>query len=99
LTAAILDSGWRDLTDDASLARLGLLMLQSGRPEGACVLQLVADLDPDTPGAEVARSALTQIGALRESTPERLIRVYVLGLDPFDARALLATRMLRGLPR
>jgi hypothetical protein len=92
--------GWvLDLEHDISLARLGLLELQSGHDaEGLCLLQLLVELRPATPGAELARAALTQVGALREPTAERLQQAWIDGAAAKDACRVRAVRALAALP-
>jgi len=92
-------TGWLNLSDVSSVTRLGLLLVHQARPEGVALLQLVVDLLPGTPGAELARAALIQVGALREATPERIRRVYVDGLDDIDPRPRLAREILGTAPR
>ena len=76
-------------------ARVGLLMLEAGRRwEAVCLLQQVVDLRPGTPGADVARRALDQIGSLRERDSARLRRVYIDGRRPDDLLRKLAETVL-----
>ncbi len=87
------------LGHDSDAARLGLLLLLAGRDtDGACVLQQAVDLFPGSPGAEVARAALGQLGALREPTPERLKVIYLDGLPEHDFRRRMAQQAMPALP-
>jgi len=83
----------RAMTD----TRHGLLMLEAGRDwTGTCLLQRVVDLFPGTPGAEVSRAVLQQVGALREPEPERIRRLYVEGREERDPLRKLAEAALAG---
>ncbi len=97
--SSFFDSHRLNIGNDIMLARYGLLMLQGGREaEGRCVLQLVAELRPGTPGAEVARAALLQMGALREPTLERLSLIWIDGAeerDPYRTAAVCAIASLQ----
>ena len=83
------------LSSDAEAARYGLLQLLGGRADrGVCVLQRLVDLRPGTPGAEVARAALEQIGALRVPTAERLRTLYLDASDVHKELRALAIAAL-----
>jgi hypothetical protein len=64
-----------------------VLLLLAGRDaEGVGMLQQVVDLHPRTAEADVAAAALAQVGAPRETTPQRLRTVYILPLGRRDPR-------------
>lgn len=89
------DYGFGLHLDDAHVTRFGLLLLATGDAElGPCLLQRVVDLCPRTPGAEVARAALEQVGALRPPTFERLRALYV---DAPEDRSRFKSRAVRAL--
>jgi len=89
------DYGFGLRLDDAHVTRFGLLLLATGNAElGSCLLQRVVDLCPRTPGAEVARAALDQVGALRPPTFERLRALYV---DVPEAEARFKSQAVRAL--
>jgi hypothetical protein len=83
----------RAMTD----TRHGLLMLEADSDWfGTCLLQRVVDLFPGTPGADVSRAALQQVGAFREPEPERIRRLYIEGREERDPLRMLAQEALAG---
>ena len=68
-----------DAVDPVTCTRTALLFAQTGRDADAVLLfQLVADLQPGTPSAEVAHAALVQMGAWIEPSGERLEAAYIV---------------------
>ncbi|HEX5010109.1 MAG TPA: hypothetical protein VFY71_06890 [Planctomycetota bacterium] len=79
----------------ATDARHGLLMLDAGRESsGICLLQRVVDLFPKSAGAEVARAALLQMGALRQPNESRIRAMYVDGRAENNPLRMLALEAL-----
>jgi hypothetical protein len=81
---------------DVPETRFGIFLLaQQSESEGICLLQQIVDLMPTSPGAEVARAALLQAGALRPPEAERFRRMYIDGRGENDLWRFHALEALR----